>query len=230
MGIFTFGKKRRSKLKKSSKKKSVSSKLPKRLLHICKVLKVRVKSKSGKYKSMKVLVKQCLKKIQVLKKKMAKKVPKKKSKVKKTNKTKRSYKRKASVPKSSSSVPKRSSSVPKRSSSVPKRSRSSRSSQLMLTQGGGVGHRGKVYRFGNQYAEYKVDPSNGYATDNVQYPGLKSASPQYEGINKEFYGAKVPAVLPPEWNFNYTKDGVLNPVGAPFNQSAKFGRRHRKKY
>ena len=223
MGIFTFGKKRRSKLKKSSKKKSVSSKLPKRLLHICKVLKVRVKSKSGKYKSMKVLVKQCLKKIQVLKKKMAKKVPKKKSKVKKTNKTKRSYKRKASVPKSSSSVP-------KRSSSVPKRSRSSRSSQLMLTQGGGVGHRGKVYRFGNQYAEYKVDPSNGYATDNVQYPGLKSASPQYEGINKEFYGAKVPAVLPPEWNFNYTKDGVLNPVGAPFNQSAKFGRRHRKKY
>ena len=211
MGIFTFGKKRRSKLKKSSKRKSTNSKLPKKLLHICKVLKVRVKSKSGKYKAMSVLVKQCLKKIKVLKKKMAKKVPKKKTSVRR--KVKKSYKRRASVPKGKRSVPRR-----------------SRSSQLMLTRGGGVGHRGKVYSFGNQYAEYKVDPSYGYATDNKQYPGLKSASPQYEGINKEFYGAKVPGVLPPEWNFNYTKDGVLNPVGAPFNKSAKFGRRHRRKY
>ena len=175
---------------------------------------------------MSVLVKQCLKKIKVLKKKMTKKVPKNKTSVRR--KVKKSYKRRASVPKGKRSVPRSTRSyTSKTKSSVP---RSSRSSRLLLTQGGGVGHRGKVYNFGQQYAEYKVDPSNGYATDKTQYPGLKSASPQYEGINKEFYGSKVPSVLPPEWNFNYTKDGALNPVGAPVNKSAKFGRKHRRKY
>jgi hypothetical protein len=69
--IFTFGKKKRTsrKSKRGTKKKVALP--PKKLLKICKALKVKVVTKRGSkrvYKSILVLKKLCLRKIKVLKK------------------------------------------------------------------------------------------------------------------------------------------------------------------
>jgi len=82
--IFSFGKKK----KRSSAKSKKQSKLPKKLIYICKKLKVKTKSSNGKYKSVKSLKASCLKRIKILKKKMLKKVSKRKVSKRKVGKRK----------------------------------------------------------------------------------------------------------------------------------------------
>jgi hypothetical protein len=88
--IFTFGKKKRRSIKKKSK--VVRVKLPKKLLSICKKLKVKVTVKRGTkkvYKTLKVLKKECLKKIKVLKKKYSRKSTRKSTRKTSTRSTRR---------------------------------------------------------------------------------------------------------------------------------------------
>ena len=185
--IFSFGKKK----KRSSAKGKKLSKLPKKLLYICKKLKVKTKSSNGKYKSVKSLKASCLKRIKVLKKKMLKKVSKRK--------------------------------VGKRK--VVKRRVSRRK--------GGVGHSGKVYRFGQVGPYVRDDPSNGYSGNSSSYPGVLPVSSQIDpsrgiyGINKRFFDENVPGVLPPEWYGNYQPDGSYIPTGYPFEAYPKFGKKRK---
>jgi hypothetical protein len=177
--IFTFGKKKRRSLKKKSK--VVSVKLPKKLLSICKKLKVKVTVKRGTkkvYKSLKVLKKECLKKIKVLKKKYSKKSTRKST---------------------------------------------TRSTRRVRTLRRGARFGGSLVNTSSKYSS--VVPNNGYSQDVYQNPGINIQSSTPNGVYKEFFGAKVPGVLPPEWDYLKQPDGSSVAVGSPFY--SYFGRHRR---
>jgi hypothetical protein len=170
--IFTFGKKKRTSRKsKGSTKKKVALP-PKKLLKICKALKVKVVTKRGSkrvYKSILVLKKLCLRKIKVLKKK---------------------YHSKKSVRKV----------VKKRKA-----------------------------RFGMYKPFTKSEVGNGYGNAIKPYAGVVSKTAQGPGINRDFFGTKVPAIIPANYNFMYQPNGSMIPVGYPFQQSSNaYGRRRRR--
>ena len=84
------------------------------------------------------------------------------------------------------------------------------------------------HRFGMDSPFSKVTPGNGYPTPIDQYPGVISKSAQGPGINRDFFGAQVPAIVPPEYNFMYQPDGSMIPVGYPLQKSSTaYGRRRR---
>jgi len=181
--LFNFGAK-----SKKPRSKKVLTKVPKKLLSICKKLKVKLsKKKAGKVvrKSVKTLKKECLKKIATLKKLSLK------SKVSRTKK------------------PVRKTTTVKRMRVVP------------MTKGvkGGVGFEGRVYKFGQQFAPFKIDPEYGYK--NLPTPQKTS----FNGINAEFFGERIPTVLPPSWNVTCERNGNCIPVGYPFQsgRGANFG-------
>ena len=179
------------KKKRSSAKSKKLTKLPKKLLYICKKLKIKTKSSNGKYKSVKSLKASCLKRIKVLKKRMLKKVVKRKVVKRKVSKRRVSRRKE------------------------------------------GVGHSGKVYRFGQVGPYVRDDPSNGYSGNSSSYPGVLPVTSQMDpskgiyGINKRFFDENVPGVLPPEWYGNYQPDGSYIPTGYPFEAYSKFGKKRK---
>ena len=191
--IFNFGRKKSKKSKvskrkvskrKGGSKKKNTQRLPKKLLSICKSLKVKVYSvRNGKRvkKSLKTLKKQCLKKVNALIK---------------------LHKRKAKF--------------------------GNNTTKPKVT--------GRLFfgksrtRFGKNYAPYYPnDPSFGYSRNVPQVPGVRTqaAAP---GVNAEFFGAKVPKPPPPNWQYPQGPTGPAMPLGYPFQQSTKFGKKLRRRY
>lgn len=194
--IFNFGKKKSRKSKSTKSTKRTKSKkntkntqrIPKKLLSICKSLKVKVyTTRNGKRvkKSLKVLKSQCLKKVNALIK---------------------IHKRKAKF--------------------GMKRSRfgvhtPGHDMRLMS----GKTQMGRS-RFGRNYSPYSNDPSFGYSRVIPQVPGVRTqaAGPN---VNADFFGSNVPKPLPPNWQYMQGPTGPATPLGYPFQQSSKFGRRRR---
>jgi len=205
---FLFGKKRVQK-NKSNKKP------PKKLLKICKSLKVKTYSTSkGKkvYKSVKSLKKSCLKIVnKLIKHKFGavKKIPKelikkcKKARVKLT--VSRNGKRvRKSVKSLINQCKKKNSKVGKCSTRT---------------------YKVRMNRFG-QYslvnASYDVDPHNyGYSQKENNIVGIKSQKPTETGVFKDFFGDSIPEAYPPEWYQLRQQDGSLVEAGYPHNLYAE---------
>jgi hypothetical protein len=212
--IFNFGRKKSKKGKvskrKVSKRKGGSKKntqrLPKKLLSICKSLKVKVYSvRNGKRvkKSLKVLKSQCLKKVNALIK---------------------LHKRKAKFGKSRSKfgvhTPGHVGMYTKETN--PPHGMPGHDMSLMFGK--------RRTRFGKNYAPYYPnDPSFGYSNVIPQVPGVRTqaAGP---GVNADFFGSKVPKPLPPNWQYMQGPTGPATPLGYPFEQSTKFGKKLRRRY
>ena len=183
----------------------VVKKPPKKLLYICKKLKVKTTTKRGSkrvYKSVSTLKRACLKKIKNLKKKY----------YSFGKRTRRRTKRKVS-----------------------KRKVSRRTTVMK----GGVGHMGKLYSYGKKTSRFGTpapfSSNQGNFGYNDPYPtnsGVNYYTTQGSGFYKPFFGADVPAVIPPEWDCNRQPDGSCVPVGSPFlpnnfgNKKVKFGKKN----
>jgi len=191
-----FGKKKRSRRVKRAVRKP-----PARLLKLCKRYGIKTTRKVGRrrvYKPVKYLKKACLKRARSLVKKLKK------------------------LKKRAASFGRRGKMSHRRKSMRRPRSRSTR----YLAFGNVMGSTFEQPENGGYNQPVKVTQQTLSQTSSVvnnktnsSRPGamqLPAGTGDVYGVNREFFGQKVPTQTPPEWNYMIQPDGSYYPVGAPF--------------